>query len=259
MGVFYDKSESETTTGGVVVGSSDADGFTVGVRLVGENLSFAGEMSSSGETDSTGSKTDFDGQAANGAFQLGDTVAFGLGLEKNSLESGNTKFETSLMLAGASLRLGDIFFLGAAFGKQTIDVTVTTVSDQVELNERRFGIGIFDDEGVKWHIEYSVFFVDSLVKSAPIVLNFKEIEVANLEIEVNIDGFLFGIGASSSESTDNSVSPATTGEEDAIEVEVGWVPEEGLAVVLFFGRGEETEGGNVTDSDSIGLLLSLMF
>ncbi|MCZ6844134.1 MAG: hypothetical protein O7G32_15050, partial [SAR324 cluster bacterium] len=201
----------------------------------------------------------FDGQAANGAFQLGDTVAFGLGLEKNSLESGNTKFEGSEVLAGASLKLGDIFFLGAALGRETIDVTVTTVSDQVERDVRNFCIGIFDDEGVKWHIEYSVFFVDSLVKSAPIVLNFKEIEVANLEIEVNVDGFFYGIGASSTESTDNSVSPTTSTEEDAIDVEVGWVPEEGLAVVLFFGRGEETEGGNVTDSDRFGVLLSLIF
>ena len=262
VGVGFVRSESEITNGGVVVDSSDSDGNGAGFRLVGENFSLAADMFSIDDEDSSGTKADFDGQAVNGAFRLNHTWAFGLGLRRETAKSGNLEVNSSVLLAGVSRR-GAIFFGGATFGREKAELTINAppeISDEVERDVGKFGIGIFNNEGVKWRVEYTEGFANFVQATGPLpFFTLNEEETTNLEIEVNVNGYQFGIFVSRFEETDKSVSPAAVVEGDAIGVEVGWVPEKGLAVVLSAQRAEETAGTFVVEDERYEILLSYLF
>lgn len=264
---------TDTSTTPATVTDAETSGFLAGFRLVGESISLAAQTAQLEGTEGNTLELEFDITSVALAIPIGDFITLGAGRETAEIKFESTvpaslDFESSTNLIGVTLRLGGVFFLGAAFGSETLKVIQTVPAIPVfnfeaefERDHKRFGAAIYDNEGVKWHLEYAVMIKESDRED----INGFQIEKSEEKsgiIEVNAGGFLLGFRSKTLEESDDSVLPAVVSiTEKTNEITLGWVPESGWALALAVSETEREEASNNTikEDSSIAVLLSFLF
>lgn len=264
---------TNTSTTPATVTDAESSGFLAGLRLVGDSISFAAQLVNLEGTEGNTLKLEFDITSVALAIPIGDFLTLGAGRETADIKFESTvpaflDFESSTNLFGVTLRLGGVFFLGAAFGNETLKVTQTVPAIPVlnfeaefERDHKRFGAAIYDNEGVKWHLEYAVMIKES-DRDDVTGFQIEKSEEKSGIIEVNAGGFLLGFRSKTLEESDDSVLPAVISiTEKTKEINLGWVPESGWALAVGVWETEREEpSANTTKKDStIVVLLSFLF
>ena len=276
IGVARFDTEGEITnasTTPATVTDAESSGTLAGLRLVGDSISFAAQAFNLEGTEGSTLKLDLSFTSVALAIPIGDSLTLGAGQEKADFKFESTfpatlEFESSTNLVGVTLRLGGVFFLGAAFGNETLNVKQTVPAVPVqnfdadfEREHKRYGAAIYDNEGVKWHLEYAVMSKGSDQDDATGISIGKSEEKTGI-IEVNAGGFLLSFRSKTLEEFDESVLPTVVSvTEETKEINLGWVPESGWALAVAVSETERDEPStNTTRKDStIAVLLSFLF
>lgn len=267
-GFFQADEEDTDATTGATTSRTDFDGPFAGLRWVGERLSFAAETLQTEGSAINGLPLEVDLTGAAVAFQVGGVAAFGGGQTVlNSVLEGpappirlDREFTTNL--AGVSLRLGEVFFLGAAGGTLKLAQTSTqfpTFADgTAERNVRRFGVGFRNSGEVVWHLEYFVG-QGEFAQNAAANITLEEEDTQVAVIEARFGNWVLGLVVRDSEETDKAAVPEATATTEAHRASLGWVPMDGLGIFAQYSRAEKDDPANNQMTESTSASLGLVY
>lgn len=256
--IEYEFNDYETTTG-ALTSTNTLDGFFAGIRMVGESFSFALEGSQLDGDLSGGFSVEVSITGFGGSLQVGDAVALGLG--KNLLESEvssagvTATTELDLQLAGFSLRLFEVFFIGAAMGTEKTTIEFLGTSDSLSVDLSRYGIGIMTEGETRWHLEYNE--IKSDYGQSAGVLSSQETDQSTFVAEVGFGPFVVGLRAGRIDMTDTAIPQ--TDSADFARVGVAWAPEKGLGVAAHYTQYEIVAGTIRTEEEEKSFSFYLMF
>ena len=222
------KVESDVTTAGTTLPLGEGEGRMVQGRWVGETLAvsaeaFTRELDLDPLTFGPGT-VEFDSSLVGVAFQVGEIFSLGAGRQSFEL-SGNSPDVTTrtLPVAGATLRVREVIYLGAASGDETVEDISTQEGDRTVT---RFGVAYhWRDGDTGLHVEVYRQEIDAI--ATPITE--EEQESVGFTVEVVFANILIAFESFETESTDNT--GAVTSEDKATTVSLGWAPSQGLAIV----------------------------
>jgi hypothetical protein len=229
---------------------------------VGENFAFqadVGNLTIDVTAGGAPGSFEMDDSAFAVAYQGGGVFSIGVGVESeeetDTFGGVSSTEEASLPLLGVTVRLADIYFLGAAVGNET----VKDAAGEVERSVVRLGAGVHhrDTDG-GYHLEVWIDNADSALDSVTMTQADKE-ETAGLTAEVIFGGgWLIGLGVANTDSTD--AAGVAVSEEKERVISLGWAPGEGLAIVLSLFDNEETDSaGGVVKLDGTIVTVAWMF
>ncbi len=129
--------EVEDATGTQIL---EGDGKMLQARWVGENFAVAAEVLTSDFEDvPPPGAFDFDAFLIGAAFQWGEVFSIGVGLESEELSFGTFSEQETLPVAGATLRLAEVIYLGVATGEATLEESVPTFTEELDRTVTRLG------------------------------------------------------------------------------------------------------------------------
>ena len=276
-GGLFDE-EAEATAPGPPVTAASGDGLMLQARWVGENFAAAVETFSV-DLDIIpafgGGTLEFESNLVGLAFKVGDFISLGIGQqigEATETQGGVSQSITeTLPMAGATLRLGDVFYIGGTFGSETVKFDDGTTSAEEERDVLRAGAGVHWRDGEDgFHLEAYLEDKELVEFRDPTgtVLVFAQLsETVGVTVEAVFSNILLGIEFISTETEELEpfvFPPLKKIEEEETTLIVGWAPEEGLAITLAVLESEETESqggitGDVTTFDSVFLGAAWLF
>lgn len=276
IGGAYIKGESEQTDSAnpATLDTGKSDGYFVGFRLVGKSISLAAHTAEFNGDNFSTEESKFQFSAVALAIPIGDSLTLGIGQEVGSValqfQSGvqyNLNYDLTLPHGGFSLRLGNVLYLGASFGTESITASVKTTPSvpaleaeaKWERDVRRYGVALYSGNGTKWHLEFGATLKDAATDPVS-GISIERNEERTGVFEVLAGGYLFGIKSKKYEEIDETSSPAVIKvTETNKEVTLGWVPEKGWALVLAAGQTDREKGTITQDTKTMSVLLALMF
>ncbi|HEX9841198.1 MAG TPA: hypothetical protein VGC20_00555 [bacterium] len=217
--------------------TADISGKFAQLTLVGERLSFGLSWLSNDLTVPEGSAQQTFA-AASVAGRLADWLSLGVGLEKGEFDTAAQEDEASLPIAGASVRLGESFYLGAALGKEKRTVTQFGPPASVDASRSVTRLGL----GALWRSDVSALHLEAYREERkdydfPLPVGSRDGFRANwLVAEANMRGVLLGVA--SAKETD--VSGSNPRDKRVTRLVVGWAPRAGFTVA-YLGIREKTE------------------
>ena len=236
IGVGLNKGSLDfTPAGGATVEIATGDGNAAQFRWVGESFAFGFDYwSVDMDLIQTfgGGPVKFESTVAGISFQMDELFSIGVGQETGE-ELFATEITTgTLPLAGATLRLGEVFYLGLAMGDETIEFDDTSVPGPAAEGDRgvtRFGVGYHSRDGENGlHVEVWRNELDA-INTATLTENAEEF--TGITFEVVFSNILIGYESVSGEEL-SAVDGSVLEEEDDTTISVGWVPMEGLNLVV---------------------------
>lgn len=243
---------------GVKTRTINQDGpFFQGV-LTGENISVGVEKLSLEGTTSNPSLNhliDTDQNRASLAGQFGGVVALGVGVENSKLVFSNARQQVNeIVIAGISLRLAEVFYLGFARGDETERREFGVGPREATRSLTRMGVGYL------WQGEENAFRV-SISREERETYNFdlgSGVFQARGEVEDKTWGLsgIFSnilVGVIFRKNIQRNEFNSSKREDERRAYHLGWVPLEGLAIVL---RSEEREVTNLPTGVTQDLTLS---
>ena len=255
-------------------GEGSTSSRTVSLRVRGENFSL-GADASLGKLDLASDSPGLFLQDAEStgtnialALQAGGVLALGIGQERVESEGrllGNPPLttvaldavsdnETSLVIGGVSWRLGEVFFLGVAAGRETVTIRQTGsfiatpfVDDfKAERDVTRFGAGIrWITGGGAVRLEVSGENRDPF-KNPKTNQQQDETEREAVELEVKWGRLLFAFNVARGEKFEDGIKSE---EFRSTLAAVAWVPEEGLSLVVAGTSSEVSPLGGLFTGD----------
>ncbi|MCZ6843727.1 MAG: hypothetical protein O7G32_12955 [SAR324 cluster bacterium] len=205
------------------------DGNYGGLRLVGENVSFAAQTISLKVDPPTIQERK--SQAAAIAFQIGQEWAFGLSGTSAERTLPALTLESDTVDLGLSWRVNESFFMGLSLGRQT---RTNPGAGSSSRGVAKAGIAYRDGGDVQWHFEVFGIFRDEVSVTAPGPF-VPGVQTTGLTAEINILGFLISLtGLSTSIDPNNEIS--------SLIMDVGIAPNGGLAV-LYHRETQSTKVG----------------
>lgn len=215
----------------------------------------ADAISRSVDDNSGGGSTDVDTSVVSLALNLGGVLAIGAGRQTSEAANATTSTKKTLPLFGVSLRLGEVFFLGAAAGTETISLTRPLLDGTVEGDRRAVhaGIGLlFMGDKFSFHLEAYKAERDDLTIQAtasgiPVTLSFAD-ESNGITAEVVIGGLFLGVEQIKADTSLTAeifgVSvPINIAEIEKIVLALGWVREKGFSLVASMIKEETFPAG----------------
>lgn len=202
-----------------------------GFRLVFQNTAIAAETSRFYDRERN-RKQNFETSSGAVSFKPFDWLAVGGGLGNGRRDevvppTDNTR-KTQVSSYGASVRIGEMFFVGAAAGMDQLDKTDRSTTPATKTEEARpfqiYGVGIRRGGPVTFHIEYYT------VHREPYEFGTakKEDVTAGVGVaELNWAGVLVGYRGFALESKDTGSKEKTTG----AQYTLGWAPASGFAIL----------------------------
>lgn len=259
VGVGFFDVDFDLETGGLKLNLASGDGSFVQARYVGESFAFHAERISL-DLDINplfGVGTlNIDSSTFAGAYQAGGVFSFGIGQQTDSGNFNGPVDEDKLPLAGVTLVLGEVFYLGAAFGEETVEDGVNTVERSVNAA----GAAFFSrGESFGYHLE---FYSEKRDAAQDAVTGQTEPEENNTGVTAEViflGGLLLGYEVIDAEKTNPDGTPGDEAE-DATTF-LGWVGTEGLAVTASATTSESTAPitGNITRFEIFTVNVAWMF
>ena len=245
------------------------DSQTVQLALVGEMFAFSARVANHDmEIDpglGTGTFT-IDTAHVGLSAKLGEILSLGVGFqsEENHDETQGPGNEITLKeempLGGVTLRLGEMFFVGGAYGTETVDAESPQGPASGDRAVTNIGVGIQTRDGdTGFHIEIYKSTEDLLELFEPggNEVYSSEGEKTGATLEVVFSNILLGVESLNSTSEVNNPFPPPgvpvlrTGESKETMLSVGWIPQEGLSLVVSATENELTEyNGDVVTYES---------
>lgn len=230
VGAFKGETDAQGQT---YIRHGDIKGNLAGLRAVGSTFGVAlGYLKSKGEGGDQFDSTDTNLQLS---ANLGGWLGLGIGTANTKVDaidtSGGTptpiSYKIKSNIGGASLNLGDWFFVGAAKAKETFErpdpMTGNTVSESRDSN--RAGVGVRTKGTWSWYAEY--YLVDNKAFPSAPDSGFK---AKTATAQVKYESFLVGASATK---IDIPVSPTRPSNDLKVTtVDVAWAPDHGLAIGL---------------------------
>ncbi len=238
--------EAVDTIGGVSTLGAEGDGKMVHGRFVGENFAIAGEVYQM-DLGFQGSSADFEGAMIAAALQFGGVVAVGASRQNAEFIDPTSTSSETLTLIGATLRIGEAFYFGAASGDETFEQG----GGEADRSVSQFGVAYHTRDGESGvHLEVFRQMVD-LIDDPVAGITEDEVESDAFTVEFIFSNILLGLEAIMSEATDNA--GVLQEETDLITVSLGWAPEEGLSIVASLMNEEQMDvtTGDITDIDTV--------
>ncbi len=186
--------------------------------------------------------------------QFGQRFSLGIGLDsgKKTDSSGKNEEDTT-PLAGATLRLGEVVYLGAAFGSQTAKNKAVAPTQQVKRDVTQYGIAYHwreKERGV--HVEAFRAYAPAKADPAAPTISLDESRISGGTVEAVLANILLGYATSSEKAMDPAgVQKDST---QTTTISLGYVPAPGLAIVANrFSRRNFTPATGVTIGQASGL------
>ena len=236
-----------TASGSATVEAAAGDTTAATLRWVGESFAFGVDyfllnldiIQSFG-----GGPIEFETTLVGASFQMDDLFSIGAGQE-----TGKNLFDTSLTtgslpIVGATLRLGEVFYFGFATGDETIEQETTTVAGSAVEGERgvtRIGLAYHSRDGENGlHVEVWRNDIDAINTTA---LSVDGEESTGVTLEVVFSNILIGYESASGETLD-AANGSVLEEDDSTTISLGWVPMEGLSLVVSMTEIESNDLSN---------------
>lgn len=221
----------QTVTNPVSPSHDNGSGVDGGLRLVGARFSIAaeaGELQSDNKPNNNQAEYQNTARGALGV-RLGDHLALGIGQSNEESQGAGIMAPTRVTLAtpqfGASIRLGEWFFLGGALGTDYIkfeDQANAKNDFSTTRNVYKYGVGIRTAGSIRTHLEYYVVDRSRFTESSlPGGRDNARTGVA----EFNFGGFLIGYATTHVERDQGQ--PTT----DIDRGDIGYAPFAGLTIV----------------------------
>jgi hypothetical protein len=211
---------------------ADGDAKAVEVQFVGETLAAAVHAATLNMDliDPFGPGTfDLSRQSVGIAGQFGGWLSVGAGVEKQTFENANPFKQTeTLTMGGATLRLGEVFYLGAAGGTATIKEETAVPQDEVKASATRYGLAYhWRDKERGVHLE--AYHTERGAKASPLGLSVTETNINGYSVEFIFARFMLSVVGHTDKQKDPSGTPTETLEQSTASL--GFVPDQGFAVV----------------------------
>ena len=248
-----------TDTSGGVTTTVEGDGTILQGRFVGENFAIGAEFYQidTNAPAGGGPPPEFESTMIALAYQFGELFSVGFSRQESIFPDSAGDSSETLPQLGATLRLGEVFFLGLARGDESVqrgggggsgDRAVTHV-----------GVGYHWREGDRGaHIELYRQSAEGI--NNPPSITEDEVEAVGFSAEFVFANILVGIESFQSENTD-ATSGVLLDETDETTLSVGWVPEQGLSLTANFVEEERTDkfSGDITLIETLILGLAWLF
>ncbi|MCZ6626786.1 MAG: hypothetical protein O7E56_01025, partial [SAR324 cluster bacterium] len=191
-----DQTGTDSAGAPIPAAAADVDAALAELRVVFDSFSFGATVVNF-EFKGSGFAGESTETAVGFAFLIGDMFSFGLGVEKSEVKNifgGITDTsEFSLPLAGISVRLGEVIFLGVSGGTQTGQ---GTNPPEFKRNVRRAGVALYTAPGnFQTHLEVYAEARDPFVTSATDFSN--DTKLTGMMAEILWGSFLLAVNATS--------------------------------------------------------------
>jgi hypothetical protein len=199
-----------------------------GLRLVGETLALG--LAAQHVADTTAGISDtIDYGAVDIGLQTGNSLAWGLGYNSAKEVQNHTTIQFSQPTFGISIRLAELWFIGAVGGQETVKFTDTTgLFTNFQVQRNTFGGGVGFRRGGTVNVHMEVFGL-SKAKSDTDNGAFAPAETTTGgTVEFTFWSFL--IGASTRHTDIKSGGQFTS--TDVTTADIGYAPRQGLAITL---------------------------
>ena len=105
-----------------------------------------------------GGTREFESNLVGLAFRIGDLFSLGIGQQVREFtetgSGGSLTVTETLPMGGATLRLGEVFYIGGTFGSETVEIEVGTTRFEDERDVIRAGAGVHWRDGEDgFHLE----------------------------------------------------------------------------------------------------------
>lgn len=241
MGGAIIELEASDVVGGVDTGiSKEGDGKVLLGRFVGEFLSVGVEVYQHELTDTqTGDTNDFDGSMVSVALQFAEMISIGAGQQEAEFSDHSFQDLHSIPVAGVTLRLAEVFYLGAASGTETHTKSDVGLSQELDRAVTRVGVAYHmrnGDNGI--HAEV---YQEAVASGEDVLTGFTDDEEASngFTVELVFANILLGVQSIDTETT--STADVVIEERSKTTLSLGWVPEEGLSLVANMVEEEQTD------------------
>lgn len=254
--------EDDPGGGGTVQEVASGDGMGVLLRFVGDPVSAEIEYANA-DLDVPAAPGTAEGTATRLSLAMlaGAQLTIGVGLESSETTldfgGGANTIEHSMPVVGATLRIGDTFYLGGAYGARTN--TVANGAVEADGGVGRLGVGFHSRKGEQgFHAELfheSQELIEARDATGVLVLA-TEYAATGATLEVLFSNIVIGAEVLSTEldAIDPSTGPGlVTSDIAQRRISIGWVPEQGLTLSLAVMEWEETRTGspNTETSDTV--------
>lgn len=236
--------------GGTLQEASSGDGPLVVGRWVGEMFALGGEAFDV-KTDAPDGLTEFEVESSwiGGAGQYGDVVSLGVAQQDFTLTQTDTVTgdvgtqESDLPLVGLTVRLAEVFYIGAAGGTETVTETFqsggASISREGDRGVRRLGVAYHMRDGDSGlHAEISREEKDELL-DALTGLNQPSTETNHVVVEVVWSNILVAVERIETDESD-AVTGDLIGQTEENGIRIGWVPMEGFNLVAGISQDKDT-------------------
>jgi hypothetical protein len=222
--------------------SIDYDGEFYGARFVGGTWGFAAEQSRVKAT-TPGFIPNWDqSHDAQISLNLGNRLALGVGAGKTKSDVSGQDFSRTEL--GASLRLGDVWYLGAGTYKDKD----SAAPGSPQRNAVLAGVALRTQGSVKWYVAYDYIKQDGFTSGGVTSLGMK---VTQGTVQMLAGPFLLGVSAGKIE-----VSNTTPSDIHRTIYDIGFAPMTGLTISARMQRTRITDNTPTdvsTDTNSVAL------
>ncbi|MFQ5483500.1 MAG: hypothetical protein ACE5ER_12175, partial [Nitrospinaceae bacterium] len=193
--------DSESTNAGVVSPNFTGDGKFLLARFVGEMFAFGAEVLQFDIEDNAGNSASVDFVSMGFGAQFGDTFGVGVAREIEEFEDPTLINTQSLTVFGASLRLGEVFYLGAATGTENVENATPILTVDADRTVSRFGVAYQTRDGEDGlHLEAYKEMVDLITNP----FNQDEEDKTGIVLEIVFSNILLGVESINTDFTDNA-------------------------------------------------------
>lgn len=272
IGLGYLTVDVRATFGGTDVDLASGEAIGINLSYVGESFAIGySQLGHDLEIDTAwgGGTITFEESSLNAGARLGESFLIGVGQEtaKDTDSTSNETEETQMIVGGGIWKLGDVFYLGGSYGTETSSRSdPLNVESEADHEVTRYGAALYNrdkESGYHFEINRTETTIVELVDPAGNTQYLESYEDTGITLEVIFSNFLIGVQAlsSSEETADiNNLFTVETLEVSEQVISLGWVPEEGLNIILTIMESEEDNGsGSTINISATGVVVSWAF
>jgi hypothetical protein len=227
-------------------------GLYIGFRKVEKTITFAAELLELSDDTNVPRTADWDVLDGAVAFQSGDSIAFGVGMDRTSTTTGTgNSLEFNTISLGMSIEVQSNVFIGFAIGTEDISSTFNGDDDR---SVQKYGVAYRKGGAINTHFELYAVERDEADNFAN---EFTDVSTIVGVAEFNISNLLLAASISQTERDRIGIESAT------VTFDLGWAPKNGLAV-MFHQEQTTTEDVNAVvttefETDTTAISIAFQF
>ncbi len=212
-------------------------GLFIGFRKVDKEISFGAQLLELADDTNAAREADWKSLDAGVAFQSGDNIAFGVGMNRISNTSQGDSQEFNTINLGMSIEIRRNIFAGFAIGTEDISSSFNGEDDR---SVQKYGVGYRTGRAFKTHLEFYIVDRDQADNFAD---EFSDVASQVLVLEFNLSGFL--LAASFNRTQRARLDLETT----TVVGDLGWAPKNGFSLIFHIEQTSGTDSTQFAESE----------